>query len=404
MTDRWPAASAATSAPPTGPVTPSLHIAVTPLPRTDARNARRPGGSASGFAWLRMILALIVVFDHSWPLTDLNDPSSFPSGWHFPPGYLALTGFFAMSGYQIANSWTSDPSWWRFLARRVLRIWPPLLAVILVTTLVIGPLVTTVSAHEYWTAGLTWSYVVHGAELYPLQHLLPGVFWHNPYPFSVNGSLWTLPMETTGYVLVLLAGLAGLLNRGRWLLALPLAVFVYLDSRFQATVSTPGGGGALIGVPVGPFVSFMIPFLLGMIMYAYRKQLPLRPWIAAVLIVIYAALHLTPADRYVFPIMFSYLCITAAHHLPTAMTKFDRWARGSYGICVWGFPIQQLIVYTGVRNHWLLAALAIPACYAAGLLSWRLIETPTARLRTYLRTPQRRTGTCSLRPSALVRR
>ena len=366
----------------------AVALAQRPAPAPVA-GTRKPASSASGFAWLRLLLALVVVFDHSWPLTNLNDPNSLPDSWHFAPGYEALTGFFAMSGYQIANSWTSDPSWWRFLARRVLRIWPPLLTVVLFTALVIGPLVTSVSAHEYWSAELTWGYIVHGAELYPLQHLIPGVFWHNPYPFSVNGSLWTLPMETTGYILVLVAGLAGLLRRARWALFVPLLAFVYLDSIFLASPATPGGGGSVIGVSVGSFVSFMVPFVLGMIMYAYRRQLPLRRWIAGVLIAVYVILHIaapgTLADRYVFAVMFSYVCITAAHHLPKALTRYDRWARGSYGICVWGFPIQQLLIFGGIHNHWVLALVAIPACYLAGQLSWWFIETPTAKLRTYLR-------------------
>jgi peptidoglycan/LPS O-acetylase OafA/YrhL len=357
-----------------------------------APTTRRPAASASGFAWLRLLLALIVVADHSWPLTNLNDPNSLPASWHFIPGDAALTGFFAMSAYQVANSWSSDPSWWRYLARRILRIWPPLLTVVLISTVIIGPLVTTMSAHDYWTAGLTWGYLVHGAELYKLQHLLPGVFWNNPYPFSVNGSLWTLPMETTGYLLILVLGLVGLLRRARWLLFLPLAGFIYLDAIFMADPAAPGGG-SFLSVPIGSLVSFMVPFAMGLIMYAYRKQLPFRPWIAAVLIAGYVAVHLVAVDTFLdrdaFDLMFAYVCITAAHHLPKVLARHDRWARGSYGLYVWGFPIQQLIVLAGIHNHWQLVALALPASYVAGLLSWWFIETPTEALRAYLRRPKK---------------
>ena len=123
----------------------------------------------TGFAWLRLIGALTVVVDHSAPLTDPSRLTVFPSSWNLSPGYLALMGFFAMSGYQISDSWRQDPTWWRFSAKRVLRLWPPLLLVILVTALVIGPLVTTLTAAEYFSARGTWGYVVHNAGLYTLD-------------------------------------------------------------------------------------------------------------------------------------------------------------------------------------------------------------------------------------------
>jgi peptidoglycan/LPS O-acetylase OafA/YrhL len=52
---------------------------------------------------------------------------------------------------------------------------------------------------------------------------------------------------------------------------------------------------------------------------------------------------------------------------------------------IWAFPVQQMIIYTGVRNQWVLMVLAVPAAYVCGILSWTFIEEPTQRLRRYLR-------------------
>ncbi|MGH3426436.1 MAG: hypothetical protein ACRDQZ_02490, partial [Mycobacteriales bacterium] len=57
----------------------------------------------TGFAWIRMIGALIVVVDHSASLTDASRLTVFPTSWNLSPGYVALMGFFAMSGYQISD-------------------------------------------------------------------------------------------------------------------------------------------------------------------------------------------------------------------------------------------------------------------------------------------------------------
>src|SRR5262249_47788584 len=43
------------------------------------------------------------------------------------------------------------------------------------------------------------------AVLHPVRKL-PGVFEHNPYPYEVNGSLWTLAYEAACYTAVLLLG------------------------------------------------------------------------------------------------------------------------------------------------------------------------------------------------------
>src|SRR5919205_1587921 len=90
-----------------------------------------------GFAWLRTIGALIVVIDHCSPLLHPERLTIFPASRGASPGYVALMGFFAMSGYQIQDSWSRDPSWWRFSARRLLRILPPVVLVVAVTALVI---------------------------------------------------------------------------------------------------------------------------------------------------------------------------------------------------------------------------------------------------------------------------
>src|ERR1051326_3926239 len=221
----------------------------------------------TGFGWLRMIGSLLVVIDHSAPLTDASRLTIFPTSWNLSPGYIALMGFFAMSGYQISDSWRQDPSWWRFSIKRVLRLWPPLLVVVIVTAVVIGPLVSTRTPGEYFSAKETWGYIINNAGLYTLQHRLPGVFDGNPWPWSANGSLWTLPMEVTGYLLVLGFGVFALFRRARWLTVVLVLVLVVLDRRFDASIGNPGDGGSFLQVPIGSMTSFVVAFSIGMVLH-----------------------------------------------------------------------------------------------------------------------------------------
>ncbi len=355
----------------------------------------------TGFAWLRMIGALIVVVDHSAPLTDPSRLTAFPASWNLSPGYVALMGFFAMSGYQISDSWRQDPSWWRFSAKRVLRLWPPLLFVVLVTALVIGPLVSTLTLTGYLSAHATWGYIVNNAGLYTLQHQLPGVFVDNPYPWSVNGSIWTLPMELTGYLLVLGFGALGLFRRAPWLTIVLMLALVALDRRFEASIGNPGDGGSFLQVPIGSMVAFLVAFSIGMVLHAYRDRIPLSPRVAWSLVGLQIAVHTTEVGALTLPFMAGYGAIVLAFHWPARLEGYDSWVFGSYGLYVWAFPVQQLLIMAGVDKQWSLTVTALPLSYLCGWLSWHYIEQPTLSLRRYLR--RRKPRPKASRPSAASR-
>lgn len=338
-----------------------------------------------GFAWLRLIGATTVVIDHSSPLVHPERLTVFPESWNTSPGYVALLAFFAMSGYQISQSWDSDPSWWRFGAKRVLRIFPPLLVVVFALVFVIGPLCTTLSAGEYWMDEQTWRYLVGTSLLFPLQHVLPCVFSDNPYPWSVNGSLWTLPMELIGYALVLVAGLLVLTGVTRFVVLPVLAALMVYDGTIRATFGYHGDAGSLIEIPIGSTVAFLVPFAMGMVMFTFRDRIPLVPWVAMLLLPVWIVLHPTPLDRYALALTASYGAIVLAHRWPRRLDVNSRWVFGSYGMYIWGFPVQQMIISAGVDDQWVLMALAVPAAYLCGMLSWVLIEVPTQGWRRYLK-------------------
>ncbi len=363
--------------------------------------ARRWADPNTGFAWLRMIGSLLVVIEHCAPLTDPSRLTLLPESWGFSPGYTALMGFFAMSGFQIADSWQRDPCWWRFAGKRVLRIWPPLLAVVIVTALVIGPLVTTLSVREYFSSSATWGYVVNNAGMYTLQHPLPGVFESNPYPWSANGSLWTLPMELTGYLIVFGLGLVAGFTRYRWLAVVALIALVALDRRFEAGIGDPGTGGGFLSVPIGSAVAFLVAFVVGVILVAYRDSLALSPAVAWALVGIQAAVAATEVGPFTLPFVAGYGAVVLAHHWPRRLEGYDRWVYGSYGLYIWAFPLQQLLIMAGLDSQWSLTLATVPAAYVAGLISWRYIEEPTMSLRRYL-APRRRKPRAPAPPATVV--
>jgi peptidoglycan/LPS O-acetylase OafA/YrhL len=364
-----------------GPATRAEPVTGVTLPPVPQPTKAHPN---TGFAWLRMIGALIVIIDHSAPLTDPSRLAVFPVSWNLSPGYIALLGFFTMSGYQISDSWRQDPSWWRFSAKRVLRLWPPLLLVVLITALVIGPLVSALDPATYFSTRATWGYIVHNAGLYTLQHRLPGVFDNNPWPWSANGAIWTLPMELTGYFVVLGFGAGGLFRRAPWLTIVLMLTLVGLDRRFDASIGNPGHGGSFLQMPIGSMVSFLVAFSIGMVLHAYRDTIPLSPLVAWSLVGLQIAVHNTKAGALTLPFMAGYGALVLAFHWPARLEGYDSWVFGSYGLYIWGFPVQQLLILAGADTQWSLTVTALPLTYLCGWLSWHYIETPTLSLRRYL--------------------
>jgi peptidoglycan/LPS O-acetylase OafA/YrhL len=357
--------------------------------RAAGRRVKAYASPRSGLAWLRLICACVVVFDHSGSVAKGWGVPVLPATWQLPLGDMALMALFVMSGYQVSGSWTSDPSWWRFCLKRLLRILPPLWVVLVVAVFVVGPLLTTWSLGDYFSHPQTWRYLVGSSVVLLIQHNLPGVFYENPYPWTVNGSLWTLPMEIAGYVVLLAVGLLVALRVSRMLVLIPLlAAIVALDAMNQQTLSEGGTIDSFLSMSLVSLVYFMVPFVFGAVLHAGRDRIPLLRVPALLLLGIWFFFRGDPAGHYLLPLAFGYGTIVLAHHWPSNLGYRGKWVMGSYGMYLWGFLVQQLIAAAGVRDPWLLAALAVPAAYLFGVLSWVFVETPTQRLRHRLKSPR----------------
>src|SRR5690606_25568358 len=69
---------------------------------------------------------------------------------------------------------------------------------------------------------------------------------------------------------------------------------------------------------------------------------------------------------------------------------YNRFGDYSYGIYLWGFPMQQLVVYwLGSPTPTRITLLAWPLALICAVLSWRLIEKPSIALgRRFIRAPE----------------
>ncbi|GAA4788232.1 acyltransferase [Actinomycetospora chlora] len=314
----------------------------------------------NAFDLLRLVGVVLVLVHHSWVLTG-STTNLFGTASGTDPGTLGVGIFFATSGYLVTGSWLADPSPWRFLARRALRLWPLLIVVVLGTAVVLGPLVTALPISTYLRDPATPGYVLNNVALWPLQWTLPGVLGGA----AVNGSIWSLPWEAMAYGAVVLLGSTTLLRR-------PAAVYL-LAAAAVAHLLVVGPGPAYVEQALACFT-------LGMAaQHACRRWVP-SWWVAVGGAALWAATWGTTAASAGSVVFIGSSAFVVALRAPACVRHPTGSWDLSYGMYLTAFPIQQLaVVGLGWRSPWLVLLVALVGSAACAAVSWPLIERPALR-------------------------
>ena len=152
--------------------------------------------------FIRFVAALMVIVSHCYAVVLGGDAGSYLlkfTGDRLSPGGVSVGVFFLFGGFLIARSCEHHPEAKKFFSARILRLFPELLFVVILTAFMLGPLFSTLSPAEYFTNPQTYKYLLNGALI--MVHQLPGVFTNNPSGDVVNAALWTLPVEFICYIL-----------------------------------------------------------------------------------------------------------------------------------------------------------------------------------------------------------
>jgi peptidoglycan/LPS O-acetylase OafA/YrhL len=337
--------------------------------------------SPNNFDALRLGFAVLVIFSHSFALlhgSDDTDPLMLFSR-QVPLGAVALDAFFVISGYLVTHSLLHSRGPLDYLVRRARRIYPGFIVACLVSGLVVAPLAVRDAATAFEPGVLArlvaGALVLHGLFV---EHAFPD----NPFPHAINGSLWSIPYEAWCYVGLLALGLTRLLRPRSAALLFGLSVVVSVVFEvFKPTIPV-GPLGHVFGWPA--IWARLIPFYLaGTVYYFYRDSVPLTNVgaVLALLGLVAGALFppgLTPA----LPILGSYLIFWFAFHPRISLSKAAKYGDFSYGVYLYAFPIQQLLVSAvpGLRPLSLFA-ISTPLSVLSGVLSWHLVEKRMAASR-----------------------
>lgn len=321
---------------------------------------------------VRLGLAYLVVFSHAFPVGGFG---SSPNYRGIPLGFLSVGGFFAISGYLITRS-RFRTRLGVFLWRRFLRIVPGFWVAIAVTAFVLAPLVGAINGG--WNAGAALAYLVDGMNLWNAPTQIGTTLNGTPYPMSWNGSLWSIQWEVVCYVAVgILAGV-GLVRRTRWLAVAALVLSTAASIWVQAA--------GILG-PKHEF-SMVLPFFLaGSVLYLYSDRIAMswRLGVPALL-----ALCVLPAfgqGRTLTPLCLAYVCLWIGARGPAWLRKVGHRNDLSYGVFLYGFPVEMVLAALGVAawGFFAYASLSLLVTTVFAAASWFLVEKPAMSLKNVFR-------------------
>ena len=300
------------------------------------------------FDLLRLLLAMLVIYDHVLALTE--------TAWWHPP-IMAVPAFLAISGFLVLRSYETSRTWANFVWKRALRIFPGLLASLVVCLALLGPKAVGGSLIVWLTGGL----------VYP--------------DGEKNFALWSLAWEELAYLMLAILWMAGAYRKVStvWLL---LAVSLLLP-------------WWLSDLPANKrIILFLFPaFFVGNLAYLHREDLirvhPAIPWMMFVLLFQWGA---TPAAQW-----FGGATLAAVQAFMVVWVGIAGWRVTpfkfpdiSYGAYIYHLPVLLFVIKSGWGGSAQATfVIVMPWLVLICFFSWYVIEKPALKLKNWRATTPR---------------
>lgn len=323
---------------------------------------------ANNFTPLRLALASLVMLFHFKLLTG-------EQGAWWPMVYpdFAVEGFYVISGILIYESYHRRPEWRSFFTKRIFRLYPLYLVMIVVQTiLLLGLQSGRVVAHLGEAAHY---FAVNAVFLNFLKNSIGDALAGSPDP-GINPSLWTLKVEVTFYLLVPLIWLGVRRWGSTWLVGAFFAALLY-------TTALRWTGHMTLAKQIP---SAMMYFLAGVVICIHRRSIHVSNTVcfaaAAIGMIGVTAIQMgigpfaTEQWRILFPFMVVPVIYTLAYRLPPLRMKRDF----SYGVYLIHGPIVQTGVVLSLIGFSLGSLAGVVATVLLlALVAERVVERPFIR-------------------------
>lgn len=340
----------------------------------------------NNFDIIRFILAVLVVFTHGYLVYYGNvakvEPLELISGNQMGFGTLAVNFFFIISGFLVLQSWLYSKTFFQYLKSRILRIYPAFVVVAFACAFIFGPLGTGTPQSPFSNITNYWSEVNLSSLTFTTLQLkkpdVPTTFTQLPYAYDINTSLWTIRYEFLCYLII---PFLALFNTFKSKL-LPFVLYILVSAVYIYIHFSDYDFTAYFGIL--NTIKFTSLFLAGACFYHYRAYIPRSRYLfllsSAVLII---TLLWVRIFSFVLPVFGGYILFYLIFNRTVRFKNFSRYGDFSYGIYLYSWPIQQLVMmYFGQKlNFFLFFISTLLIIIPVAALSWHLIEKPFLALK-----------------------
>ncbi len=333
----------------------------------------------NNFDLLRLVLAFSVCLAHLGEVSGVT--AFYPLANYFYSG-IAVDCFFVVSGFLIFRSYDRSSGLFSYFNKRLRRIYPAYVTVILLAALIL-PLLIQPTGNLLFSQEWFRYLFSNLAFLNFLQPDLPGIFTTNPLQV-INAPLWTIKVEVMFYLSVPLIFLL-FKNRKKWFVLCLLygasvaysMLLLYLHNKngldiyLKLEKQLPGqlafflGGGGIylyFSFFKNHFWKLLLPSLLFLGVKGFNFAPPLYPLALAITVIAFA-------------VSFPYL------------GNWGKYGDISYGVYIYHFPIiQTFTAFTLFSGHpWLSFVILIFSILLTSACSYHLIERPFLRKSSHYR-------------------
>jgi peptidoglycan/LPS O-acetylase OafA/YrhL len=339
--------------------------------------------NANNFDFIKILFAWLVIVSHSYVLLGNQGCDWLCEATHhyINFSYFGVKGFITISGYLIYKSLNRSPNFIDYLWKRVLRIYPALITV-LVLSVGLAYLIYQPTNNYFNFKKESIDYVLNNLSLYHNQWRIHGVFDALPNT-AINGSLWTMGFEFFFYLVLLIL--------------YPIRKYLFVSQAILLSTIILLFIGNIYFIDqlrVFPFrlrvdfifelgLFFMIGAFFGTINWdiiQYKKQIAIIAGIITIVII-----YIQPN-----PI---WLCLTWPYlvlYIGQGSSRFSNWIHTnfedpSYGIYLYAFPVQQSIIYFFHPSVTVLLWTSTIIAFGLGILSWKFIEKKTLQFKDLFR-------------------
>ncbi|MBL1219299.1 acyltransferase [Chryseobacterium sp. L7] len=315
----------------------------------------------NNFDFIRVLLAFIVFVGHLGALSDSSQLEFLSNS----PVEIAVFSFFIVSGFLIARSYERSSSLKSYIKKRINRIVPAYLLVVLLCAVLLS-LVSTLSFSDYFGNAQVYKYLFWNSIFMNfMAPSLPGVFGNE----AVNGALWTLKIEMCFYFAVpLIFLLFGKNNKYR---NLSLIILYFLSLIFLNYFEMAGKISISKQLP-----GSLCYFIGGMLGYFYFDQFIKYKNTLFIIAIITVWIDLILHIKLFSPIMISIIVLYIAYSFKF-LNNFGKYGDFTYGIYIFHFPIIRVFATLGLFanfNPFFMSFICMLVVIGVGIASWHLYE------------------------------